>query len=274
MIEIPESHTLANQLNETIKGKIIKKVIAGHTPHGFTFFFSDPQNYPGLLERKTVNVAEAMAGQVEIRAGDARLVFNDGVNIRYFEKGAKLPQKHQFFMELDDESMLVCTVQMYGGIYAFLEGENDNPYYLAAKEKPSPLSEAFDAAYFNALWDHAKPNLSAKAFLATEQRIPGLGNGVLQDILFNARINPRTKLSDIPSKEPLYKSIKETLAAMTDCGGRDTEKDLFGNAGGYKTILSKNTWKQGCPLCGGPITRAAFLGGNVYDCPVCQKIKG
>jgi hypothetical protein len=30
--------------------------------------------------------------------------------------------------------------------------------------------------------------LSLKALLATEQRIPGLGNGVLQDILFKARM--------------------------------------------------------------------------------------
>ncbi|MCQ4762422.1 hypothetical protein NE555_17590, partial [Alistipes onderdonkii] len=41
----------------------------------------------------------------------------------------------------------------------------------------SPLGDGFDAAYFDRLVAGAKPNLSAKAFLATEQRIPGLGNG-------------------------------------------------------------------------------------------------
>lgn|GEM_PF-2077218 len=34
-------------------------------------------------------------------------------------------------------------------------------------------------------------NPCPKAFLATEQRIPGLGNGVLQDILWTARIHPK-----------------------------------------------------------------------------------
>ena len=63
----------------------------------------------------------------------------------------------------------------------------------------SPLGDGFDAAYFDRLVAGAKPNLSAKAFLATEQRIPGLGNGVLQDILFNARIHPKRKMATLVS---------------------------------------------------------------------------
>ena len=38
MLEIPESHVLAQQLNETIQGKIISFVRAGHTPHSFTWY--------------------------------------------------------------------------------------------------------------------------------------------------------------------------------------------------------------------------------------------
>jgi formamidopyrimidine-DNA glycosylase len=59
---------------------------------------------------------------------------------------------------------------------------------------------------------------------------------------------------------------------MTDLGGRDTEKDLFGNMGGYKTILSKNTVQNPCPGCGGTIIKEAYMGGAVYFCPVCQKL--
>lgn len=38
-------------------------------------------------------------------------------------------------------------------------------------------------AWFEELWSREKPSLSAKALLATQKRIPGIGNGVLQDIL-------------------------------------------------------------------------------------------
>lgn len=44
--------------------------------------------------------------------------------------------------------------------------------------------------------------------------------------------------------------LKETLVDMTFEGGRDTQTDLYGNAGGYKTILSAKTWKNPCLRCG------------------------
>lgn len=43
-------------------------------------------------------------------------------------------------------------------------------------------------------------------------------------------------------------------------------------AGGYATKMSKNTLAHGCPVCGGAITKEAYLGGSVYYCPACQKL--
>ena len=59
---------------------------------------------------------------------------------------------------------------------------------------------------------------------------------------------------------------------MTDRGGRNTEKDLFGRPGGYAVRLSRNTCAEPCPRCGGPIVKEAYLGGAVYYCPHCQPI--
>lgn len=274
MLELPEAYTVARQLNETISGKTIQNVYANTSPHGFAFYFGDPAMYHGLLSGNTVDHADAYAGQVEISAGNNKILFHDGVNVRYFGAGETLPKKHQLHIEFDDSTSIVCTVQMYGGLWAFADGANDNFYYLVAKEKPSPLTDGFDKKYFESLSSGTKPSLSAKAFLATEQRIPGLGNGVLQDILFSARINPRTKINTLSSQnwDTLFDSVKRTISEMTAKGGRDTEKDLFGVSGGYKTVLSSKTLKEPCPVCGGEITRQAYLGGNVYFCPVCQPL--
>ena len=115
--------------------------------------------------------------------------------------------------------------------------------------------------------------LSAKAALATEQRIPGLGNGVLQDILWNARISPRRKVNTLSAQRThdLYTSLTTTLAEMTRLGGRDTEKDLFGKPGGYLTIMSAKNAGAPCPDCGSPIRKEAYLGGSVYCCRDCQR---
>ena len=151
----------------------------------------------------------------------------------------------------------------------------DNRYYRAAKEKPSPFDKEFNMEYFLSLFDTVKPTLSTKAFLATEQRIPGLGNGVLQDILLNASIHPKRKLETFTDKdrENLFYSIKGTLSDMAEQGGRDTEKDFFGNPGGYKTKLSSKAAGNPCPRCGLTIEKESFLGGAIYFCRVCQPMK-
>ena len=272
MIELPEAVTLAKQLAETLSGKTIRNVVAEHTPHKLAWYFGNPQGYGALLTGKVVDRATSYGGQVEIAAGDARITFSDGVNLRYFQQGEKLPDKHQLLLEFDDGSFLVGSVQMYGGLMAFPEGQNDNQYYLVAKEKPSPLTPDFDEDYFSALFVEGTDKLSLKAFLATEQRVPGIGNGVLQDILFNAQMHPKKKVGTLSDadRKLLFESIKATLAEMVAAGGRDTDNDLFGKPGRYVTELSKNTAGQPCSICGGLIQKEAYMGGSVYYCATCQ----
>ena len=274
MIELPEAAVLARQINETVTGKKITNAVAAQTPHKLAWYFGDPQEYKGLLTGRIISGATSYGGQVEIAASEANLVFSDGVNLRYFNKGAKLPDKHQLLLEFDDGSSLVGWVQMYGGLSAFQEGRNDNRYYLVAKEKPSPLSGDFDEDYFKSLFDENTAKLSLKAFLATEQRIPGLGNGVLQDILFNAKAHPKKRVGMLSfgDQQVLFGSIKNTLSEMTAKGGRDTENDLLGKPGGYGTRLSKNTVGQPCPVCGTLIKKEAYLGGSIYYCAGCQRL--
>ncbi|WP_042348096.1 formamidopyrimidine-DNA glycosylase [Bacillus massiliigorillae] len=274
MLEIPESNHIARQLTQIIKGKKLKNVYANSSAHRFAFFFGDPNHYHSLLVNKTVDDIQAYGGLIEMSMNDTKLVFGDGVNIRYFEQGEQLPEKHQLHIEFEDLSSIICTVQMYGGMWAFVDGENDNFYYQVAKEKPSPLVGKFDITYFESLMLTVKENACVKAFLATEQRIPGLGNGVLQDILFNARINPKRKLKTLNEieNEKLFHSIKNTLIEMIEKGGRDTEKDIFSSYGDYRTILSKKTWKNPCINCGDDIVKQTYMGGTVYYCPTCQPI--
>ena len=224
MLEIPESFTVAKQLDSTLKGKRISLVTPNAQPHSFAFFSGDPNSYSMLVSGKKVQGAAAHGGQVEITAEEMRLAFSDGINIRYYSKAEDAPKKHQLMIGFEDGSVIVCTVQMYGFLSCFVAGQNQNPYYLTALEKPSPLTAAFDENYFDNLMESSKPTLSVKAFLATEQRIPGLGNGVLQDILFYAGLNPRKKLSTLTDEEKtaLFHSVKTTLADMTAMGGRDS----------------------------------------------------
>ncbi len=273
MIELPEAAVLAKQVNEAIKAKSIEEVIAAQNPHKFAWYYDDPRDYARLLTGKTIDIAAGYGGLVEIAAGNAVLLFGDGVNLRYHHKDEKLPNKHQLLISFEDGSSLAATVQMYGGIWAFPTGIFNNKYYRMAKEKASPLTGAFSRTYFNSLFGEKTDKLSVKALLATEQRIPGLGNGVLQDILFNAKMHPKKKINTLSDRdrEELFSSVKQTLSQMVAGGGRDTEADLYGARGGYTTTLSRNTVGKPCPNCGTIIQKEAYMGGSIYFCSKCQK---
>ena len=275
MMELPEAATLARQLNESAKGRRITAVIAASSPHKFAWFHGDPQRYPARLKGKTIGEAQAFGGLVEIKLGNTLLIFGDGVGLRLHVDQTSLPKKHQLLITFEDSTALSASVQMYGGLWCCEDGSFDNPYYGQAKQKPSPLAKTFAEQYFGSLVDAQElQNKSVKAFCATEQRIPGLGNGVLQDILFAAKLNPRRKLETLSSdmKKDLYRSVKKVLRDMTAGGGRDTEKDLHGNYGGYATGFCKKTAGSACPDCGSPITKANYMGGSVYYCATCQTL--
>ncbi|WP_300570394.1 endonuclease VIII [uncultured Acetatifactor sp.] len=274
MLEIPESLTIAAQLNETVKGLEIRRVEAAHTKHSFAWYTGDPDYYAETMEGKPLGEAIGWGSYVEIDVGDYRFAVGDGTNLRYYASGEKLPPRYQTRIELEDGSNLVCTVQMYGSMFLVDPKEYDNFYYHVAKEKPMPGSEEFDYAYFRELREQASGTLSMKAFLATEQRIPGLGNGVLQDILLRAGLHPKKKMGTVPESRwrQVYQALTDTLEKMTAAGGRNTEKDLFGRPGRYPVMLSKNTLGKGCPYCGNTIQKASYLGGTVYFCPGCQEL--
>lgn len=275
MIELPEALNIAGQINDTIHGKRIASVIAAQTPHKLVWYYGEPQKYSALLVGRTIGKANAYGAMVEIKAGSANILLGEGAGIRFHRKSEPHPAKHQLLIEFDDHTAFSISIQMYGGLGCFLEGELDNVYYRVAKEKPSLFSPAFDEVYFDRIVSAQEvQKLSLKALLATEQRIPGLGNGILQDILFSAKMHPKKKVNTLADKEKeaLFDSVKTTISAMAARGGRDTEFDLFGCPGGYKTILCKNTVNKPCLVCGTGIKKEAYMGGSVYYCEKCQRL--
>jgi len=147
MLEIPESIVLSKEINESLVGKVIRYVKANQSPHSFAWYHGNPENYDELLSGKTIETARPCGGMLEIKAEDCKIVFTDGTSIRYYADRNKAPKKHQLYIEFEDDSALVVTVMMYGGIWAFTEGEFKNNYYQGAIDKPHPLSEEFDYTY-------------------------------------------------------------------------------------------------------------------------------
>lgn len=273
MIELPEATVIARQIAETLGGKRVASAVAGASPHKFAWYTGDPAEYNERLAGKVVGAAEGVAGNIEVHVGD--MLLSVSAPVRYHQVGEKRPKKHQLLVEFEDGTAISSSAQMWGGFFCFPAGGaggfSDRDL---GKQRPSPLTDEFDRAYFDTLFDAEVPKLSAKAFLATQQRVPGLGNGVLQDILWTARIHPKTKMAELFPRalDAMFDAVKTVLAAMVARGGRDTERDLFWQPGGYVTVLSRNTVDKPCPNCGALIRKQPYLGGAIYFCAECQPL--
>jgi len=276
MIELPEANNLAQQINQSLVGKTISSTIAAQSAHKFAWYNGDPADYPAILVGNTLLSARGIGMFVEIALSNCTLLFNDGVNLRLHPAAGPFPAKHQLLVNFSDGTSLSASVAMYGGVVCWVKSATyDNIYYQTALSKPSPLSDSFDEEYFQALVAPAAvQKLALKAVLATEQRIPGLGNGCLQDILWSTQLHPRRKLNTLSLEENgrLFQNLKETLKAMTELGGRSTEKDLYGQVGGYQVRMCAESNGKPCPRCGTEIKKEAYMGGSIYTCPVCQKV--
>ena len=273
MIELPEAVVIARQITKTLGGKCIARAVANASPHKFAWYTGDPAHYNQRLAGKVIGNGAGVGGHIEFAAGD--MLLSISAPIRYHAPGDKRPQKHQLLLEFEDGTAITSSAQMWGGFFCFpAGGQTGFPDADLARTRPSPLTAAFDRAYFDTFFNPDTPKLSAKAFLATGQRIPGLGNGVLQDILWVARLHPRIKIGELTEIEirAMFSAVKQVLGEMTAQGGRDTESDLFGRPGGYKTILSKNTVGKPCPACAALIRKEPFMGGSIYICHACQRL--
>jgi len=272
MLELPEVLTMAEQLNNNIKGKKIDSVLPPTKEHKFCWFNGDPVAYDTWVKKCQIVSAEGFGIFVEVGFDNGyKLCLNDGINVRLITD-AEVPKDYQLLIKLNDGTNLVFTVAMYGGIIIH-DGDYDNEYYIKSRQAISPFSKEFEA-YYRKVLSESKPKLSAKALLAAEQRFPGIGNGSLQDILFMAGIHPKRKLETLSDaeKDNLLSCVITVLWEMTQSGGRDTEKDIFGHKGGYQVKLSKNTVGKDCPKCGSQIVKETYMGGSVYYCPVCQPL--
>ncbi|MBN2002895.1 MAG: endonuclease VIII [Anaerolineae bacterium] len=276
MIELPETLIIAAQMNQTLKGKRIVEGNRGNSPHKFAFSNGSSEEYAAIFAGKTVGDSWGHGMSILTRLEpDYTLVLGcGGERILFHPDESTLPKKYQLLMRFEDAACLTVTVSGWGNTLLLPQAEAGQHQHVQ-ENRITPLSDAFTWDYFRRLFDPLPPEskTSLKYFIISEPGVWGVGNGCLQDILFNARLHPKRRAVETSEDErrALYTSLRETLRRMVDQGGRSSEANLYGQPGGYQRILDSNTVGQPCPTCGTPIEKAQYLGGAIYFCAMCQK---
>ena len=115
-----------------------------------------------------------------------------------------------------------------------------------------------------------------KGLLMDQSKISGIGNIYANEILFVARINPKTKANNLTNNQikSLYKSITKVLKRALKFNGSSissfiTTKAQKGDYQKHFYIYGKNGKK--CPRDKGTIQKINLFSRATYFCPICQK---
>lgn len=109
---------------------------------------------------------------------------------------------------------------------------------------------------------------TVKSAFMNQKKIAGVGNIYTDEILFQAKVHPRTEKKALDSGEIdlLYNTMLDVLTTSIE---RHAEVPKLPE--GY--LIPHRAEEASCPRCGGPVERTEVNGRGTYFCPNCQKQK-
>lgn len=104
-----------------------------------------------------------------------------------------------------------------------------------------------------------------KAALMDQRLIAGVGNLLSDEILWRARVNPRTQLAELSRRrrDAIYRALHEAVS----------ESVRYGRVphGSRWLTRVRDDRQAGCPRCGTRLRRATVAGRTACWCPRCQR---
>lgn len=131
---------------------------------------------------------------------------------------------------------------------------------------PSLLSKDFTLKAMSAFLKR-RGRAPIKAVILMQQAFPGVGNWIADEILWQAKIHPKTlagKLSD-QNHKALFKTIRQIATQIMKTVGKDFSDPP-------KTWFFHYRWKKkgNCPRCHTILQHATIGGRTTCWCPKCQ----
>jgi formamidopyrimidine-DNA glycosylase len=141
--------------------------------------------------------------------------------------------------------------------------DDADAFIAAEKLGPDALDPAFDLA---AALDGRR---EVKAVLMDQEVVAGIGNLYADEILFQARLHPKTpgRSPSRAGRKALSGKIKEVLQTAIDCGA-GAERFLERLPPGF--LLPQRHEGGVCPRCGRKLATLKAAGRTSFYCPRCQ----
>jgi formamidopyrimidine-DNA glycosylase len=127
------------------------------------------------------------------------------------------------------------------------------------------LAREFTAERFSSLLKHRRDQV--RVFLLDKKALDSIGNAYADEILFEARLHPKTFCRSLSHEEALRLHgaiVKVMTEAAAEVAARDEPIEVK-----VRDFL-KVRLRDACPSCGSKIRKAGVRGMDAYFCPRCQ----
>ena len=228
-----------------------------------------PRNFRShLLGRKLLSTRRHGKHLLAKIEGDGWLTLHFGMtgDLRFFKDAEPRPRFTRICLDLAQRGHLAyINKRMIGRVGL---APNADAFIAAEKLGPDALDRDFTLAAFKKAI--AGTRRDVKSVLMDQQVVAGIGNIYADEILFQARIDPRARLDKLDAARlaRLHRAIGTALRmAIAHGAGSEEMAERM-----PKSALLPQRHKGGhCPHCGGPLKTTKIGGRTTYFCPRCQR---
>jgi len=274
MPELPEVETIAKQLNQVLKGKVIKEIEVLREKS----FKGDKKKILGKKIRRARRRAKMVI--VEFEGSDESLMIHLKMTGQLlYEKNFQFSKSNfqnkytRVIIKLNKGALVFNDLRVFGWIKVMgkreLEGE-------MGKFGIDVTDKEFTVGYLKKALGGSRRAI--KLVLLDQKKMAGIGNIYASEILFCAGVIPKFEAQNLKQIQinKLYKCIKRIINKAIKYGGTTAGDDMYvnarGEAGRYqKHRLVYDRAGQSCLRCKTKIKKIKLGGRGTYFCPRCQE---
>lgn len=273
MPELPEVETIKRTLINWCKGKTIKDVEIKYEKVLENIDFKD---FKRKIINQKINDIERFGKYLFFILDDYVLISHLRMEGKYFylneEEFDEYINKHKIIsFKLDDKILVYHDVRKFGKM-KLVSKDNYMSEASIKKLAKEPFNISVEELYKNIF----KCTRTIKQSLLDQSVIAGLGNIYVDEVLYDACIDPRRTSKSITRdecKRIIESAIKILNLAIEFKGSTISSYHFNNNESGNFQSLHKVYGKNGqkCSRCGRVIEKIIIGGRGTHYCPNCQK---
>ncbi len=181
-------------------------------------------------------------------------------DLKYLKESEDAPEYAKYSFGFKNKHKLHYISKRKLGHVEFTDNLRD---FIEDKELGPDVLEINEKEFVSLLKDKKS---MIKTTLMDQSTISGIGNLYADEILFQCKIHPKQKITDLSDSDfkSLYKNIRKVLE-------KAIEKEADPSKLPKSYLLQNRKEGYDCPKCKGKIKKIKISGRSGYYCPSCQK---